>query len=181
MIKSQSCFWRQRVGKKITIIPQVDTQKVAATPPCPMVRLPQTSAACPRNEETDVPLYPRGRCSWPTTPKIDEINANAKIYWGSSYEPVRSSPVESIGFPLMPARTSSPPFRHVLWRPRRRTQRHFSGRVGKAFAPGHWGGNLVWEIMIYEGKRAQVSGQFQSYLQKFPVIMNNRIKTQWPK
>lgn len=48
---------------KITIIPQVDKQKVAMILPCPMIRLPQISAASPRNEETDVPLYPRGRCS----------------------------------------------------------------------------------------------------------------------
>lgn len=54
---------------KIPIIPQVDGQKVAVILPCPMIRLPPISAASPRNEETDVPLYPRGRCSWPTTPQ----------------------------------------------------------------------------------------------------------------
>lgn len=54
---------------KFTIIPQVDRQKVALILPCPIIRLPQIFAASPRNEETDVPLYPPGRCSWPTTPK----------------------------------------------------------------------------------------------------------------
>lgn len=53
---------------KITIIPQVDRQKATVIPRV-MIRLAQISAASPRNEETDVPLYPRGRCSWPITPK----------------------------------------------------------------------------------------------------------------
>lgn len=67
--KKETVVFEDSALAKITIIPQVDRQKVAVILPCPTIRLPQISAASARNEETDVPLYPRGRCSWPTTPE----------------------------------------------------------------------------------------------------------------
>lgn len=65
-----SCFWRQQ----ITIIPQVDKQKVALILPCPIIRLPRSLLPVPGMRRRMCRCILRAGALDQPPPKLDEIN-----------------------------------------------------------------------------------------------------------